>query len=187
MAEVLFQHFIRSGAKTLRCGYTTGTCAALAAAAATRLLLTGHAPATETLLTPAGLEVTAPVQALPMSSSQLRARLANGEECEAELPEEVLRHANVAGSTAAIIKYALEHDEPCIIGTEKSICDYLSLKKPNQAFYLLSKNLICPDMRITTLLDVKKALEGTGGREIALDETLRLKAKHAIDEMIRLG
>lgn len=65
MAEVLFQHFIRSGAKTLRCGYTTGTCAALAAAAATRLLLTGHAPATETLLTPAGLEVTAPVQALP--------------------------------------------------------------------------------------------------------------------------
>ena len=65
MAEVLFQHFIRSGAKTLRCGYTTGTCAALAAAAATRLMLTGHAPATETLLTPAGLEVTAPVQALP--------------------------------------------------------------------------------------------------------------------------
>lgn len=65
MAEVLFQHFIRSGAKNLRCGYTTGTCAALAAAAATRLLLTGHAPATETLLTPAGLEVTAPVQALP--------------------------------------------------------------------------------------------------------------------------
>ena len=89
MAEVLFQHFIRSGAKTLRCGYTTGTCAALAAAAATRLLLTGHAPATETLLTPAGLEVTAPVQALPMSSSQLRARLAAGEECKTELPEAV--------------------------------------------------------------------------------------------------
>lgn len=104
-----------------------------------------------------------------------------------ELPKEVLRHADVVGSTAAIIKYALEHDEPCIIGTEKSICDYLSLQKPDQAFYLLSKNLICPDMRITTLLDVKKALTGKGGREIVLDEELRLKARHAIDEMIRLG
>ena len=104
-----------------------------------------------------------------------------------ELPEEVLRHADVIGSTAAIIKYALEHDEPCMIGTEKSICDYLSLKKPQQKFYLLSKNLICPDMRITTLLDVKKALNGIGGREIEIEETLLLKAKHAIDEMIRLG
>jgi len=104
-----------------------------------------------------------------------------------ELPAEVLRHADVAGSTAAIINYALNHDEPCIIGTEKSICDYLSLQRPEQKFYLLSKNLICPDMRLTTLLDVKKALNGTGGREIVLDEELRLKAKHAIDEMIRLG
>lgn len=104
-----------------------------------------------------------------------------------ELPKEVLQHADVIGSTAAIINYALEHDEPCIIGTEKSIADYLALKRPEQKFYLLSKNLICPDMRITTLLDVKKALLGTGGREIVLDEELRLKAKHAIDEMIRLG
>ena len=104
-----------------------------------------------------------------------------------ELPAEVLQHADVAGSTAAIINYALSHDEPCIIGTEKSICDYLSLQRPEQKFYLLSKNLICPDMRLTTLLDVKKALNGTGGQEIVLDEELRLKAKPAIDEMIRLG
>lgn len=104
-----------------------------------------------------------------------------------ELPAEVLRHADVIGSTAAIIQYALEHDEPCIIGTEKSICDYLSIKRPEMNYYLLTKNLMCPDMRITTLLDVKKALTGAGGRVIELEEELRLKAKHAIDEMIRLG
>ena len=47
-----------------------------------------HAKAKQ--LDPAGGRILfAPVQALPMSSSQLRARLANGEECEAELPEEV--------------------------------------------------------------------------------------------------
>ncbi len=104
-----------------------------------------------------------------------------------ELPEEVLKHADVIGSTAAIIHYALEHDEPCVIGTEKSVYDYLCLKKPEQKFYLLTKRLICPDMRLTSLMDVKKALTGEGGREICLEEGLRLKAKHAIDEMIRLG
>ena len=53
----------------------------------------GDAPALHAkakLLDPSGGRILfAPVQALPMSSSQLRTRLANGEECEAELPEEV--------------------------------------------------------------------------------------------------
>ena len=47
-----------------------------------------HAKAKQ--LDPSGGRILfAPVQALPMSSSQLRARLAAGEECEAELPEAV--------------------------------------------------------------------------------------------------
>ena len=52
-----FEHYIRSGQKKLRCGYTTGTCAALAAAGAARLLLTGTAPESVRLLTPRGLVV----------------------------------------------------------------------------------------------------------------------------------
>ncbi|MGN0707519.1 MAG: cobalt-precorrin-5B (C(1))-methyltransferase CbiD [Faecalibacterium sp.] len=52
-----FEHYIRSGQKLLRCGYTTGTCAALAAAGAARLLLTGIAPAAVSLRTPKGLIV----------------------------------------------------------------------------------------------------------------------------------
>ena len=48
------QSYIRSGQKLLRCGYTTGSCAALAAGAATRLLLTGEAPRTASLVTPKG-------------------------------------------------------------------------------------------------------------------------------------
>ena len=47
-----------------------------------------HAKARQ--LDPSGARVLfAPVQALPMASSQLRARLAAGEECKAELPEMV--------------------------------------------------------------------------------------------------
>ena len=48
---------MRSGQKLLRCGYTTGTCAALAAAGAARLLLTGTAPETVALRTPKGIVV----------------------------------------------------------------------------------------------------------------------------------
>ena len=52
-----FEHYVRSGQKLLRCGYTTGTCAALGAAGAARLLLTGRAPETVALRTPKGIVV----------------------------------------------------------------------------------------------------------------------------------
>ena len=52
-----FEHYVRSGQKLLRCGYTTGTCAALGAAGAARLLLTGHVPESVGLRTPKGIVV----------------------------------------------------------------------------------------------------------------------------------
>ena len=59
-----FEHYVRSGRSMLRCGYTTGTCAALAAGGAAQLLLTGQAPETVRLITPKGWEVSAaPAQA----------------------------------------------------------------------------------------------------------------------------
>ena len=52
-----FNEYIQSGGKYLRCGYTTGTCAALAAAAAARLLMTGRKPESVSLITPKGIRV----------------------------------------------------------------------------------------------------------------------------------
>ena len=61
-----FEHYVRSGQKMLRCGYTTGTCAALGAAGAARLLLTGHAPESVALRTPKGIVVeVAPLYCRP--------------------------------------------------------------------------------------------------------------------------
>lgn len=62
-----FEHYVLSGGKRLRCGYTTGTCAALAAAGAVRLLLTGAAPDTVSLETPAGLTVEVPLEDCTLS------------------------------------------------------------------------------------------------------------------------
>ena len=57
-----FEHYVRSGTKLLRCGYTTGTCAALAAAGAVQLLLTGESPTVLRVMTPKGWPVeTEPV------------------------------------------------------------------------------------------------------------------------------
>ena len=56
-----FEHYVYSGTKRLRCGYTTGSCAALASQAATKMLLGAPDVATATILTPKGLSVTADV------------------------------------------------------------------------------------------------------------------------------
>jgi len=71
-----FQYFIRSGQTLLRCGYTTGTCAALAAAGAARLLLTHSPPDTVSLITPKGVEVTAALSEASLSDDGLTAQCA---------------------------------------------------------------------------------------------------------------
>ena len=58
-----FAYYTAGGGKRLRCGFTTGTCAALAASGAARRLLTGIWPETVTLVTPAGLPVEVPLEA----------------------------------------------------------------------------------------------------------------------------
>ena len=96
--------------------------------------------------------------------------------------------ADYLGSTSGIMQYARQSDaEEFIIGTEMSIASALSYEMPDKRFHLLSSKLICPDMRMTTLMDICRSLEGTGGEEILLDEQVIRDARRCIDEMIRLG
>ena len=61
--------FVLRGGKRLRCGRTTGTCAALAAQGAARLLLTGQAPVSASLITPKGTRIEAPLEDCHMEGS----------------------------------------------------------------------------------------------------------------------
>ena len=54
-------------------------------------------------------------------------------------------------------------------------------------FYPLSKDLVCHNMKATTIVDVLNCVKGIGGEEIELDEDIRLGAKRCIDKMIELG
>ncbi|MBR1555736.1 MAG: quinolinate synthase NadA [Oscillospiraceae bacterium] len=100
----------------------------------------------------------------------------------------VTEQADYVGSTTGIMAYAKKSDaKEFIIGTEISIAEHLQYDCPDKMFYPLTKHLICPNMKSTTLVDVYRNLTGEFGEEIQLDdETIRL-ARRCIDNMIRLG
>ena len=105
-----------------------------------------------------------------------------------ECQPDVLELSDFIGSTSAIMQYAENSDaKEFIIGTEISIAQHLAYKFPEKSFYPLSKDLICPNMKSTTLVDVYKAVLGTGGEEITLDDQTLVKARRCIDRMIELG
>lgn len=105
-----------------------------------------------------------------------------------ECRPQVTEMADFVGSTTEIMHYAENSDaREFIIGTENSIVQHLGISHPEKLFYALSKDCVCHNMKVTTIADVLHCLEGTDGEEILLEESVRLRAKKSIDEMIRLG
>lgn len=104
-----------------------------------------------------------------------------------ECRSEVVKHADYVGSTSGIMDFAAESEsKEFIIGTENSIVEHLSFMCPDKRFYPLSKDLICSNMKLTTLTDVYAALNGEG-EEITLSPEVMAGAKKCIDKMIELG
>ncbi|MDD3693010.1 MAG: quinolinate synthase NadA [Oscillospiraceae bacterium] len=100
----------------------------------------------------------------------------------------VVEKADYVGSTSGIMEYAKKSsNREFIIGTENSIVEHLQYMCPDKTFYPLSKELVCPNMKLTTLVDVLRALKGQVGEEITLPSDTIKKARRCIDEMIRLG
>ena len=54
-------------------------------------------------------------------------------------------------------------------------------------FYPLSKHCVCPNRKLTTLVDVYKCVKGLAGEEITLPEEVRKGAKRCIDRMLELN
>ena len=105
-----------------------------------------------------------------------------------ECRPEVVQAADYVGSTTGIMKFARESEaKEFIIGTETSILEHLQFELPEKRFHYLSKDLMCPNMKMTTLADVLNCVKGVGGEVIELEQEVIDGARRCIDEMIRLG
>lgn len=105
-----------------------------------------------------------------------------------ECMPEVWEKADYIGSTSGIMDFAKASDaKEFIIGTENSIAEHLQYDCPDKKFYPLSKDLVCHNMKITTLPEVLACCKGEFGEDIEIDEETRLKAKACIDKMIEYG
>ena len=105
-----------------------------------------------------------------------------------ECRPEVVELADYVGSTAGIMDFAEKSDKKqFIIGTENSIVQHLQFKCPDKQFYPLSKDLVCHNMKATTLIDVLNCLEGRGGEEIIMDGQLIAQSVKCIEKMIEYG
>jgi quinolinate synthase len=100
---------------------------------------------------------------------------------------EVIMLADEALSTGGIIRYVEETDaDEIIIGTELGLAYRLQKEHPNKRFYLASKKLICPNMKLTTLDKVAMSLEKMQ-YQVKVNEEVRSRAKTALDRMLQLS
>jgi len=76
-----------------------------------------------------------------------------------ECAPEVVAAADQALGTTGMIKYIeASANQDFIIGTEAGLVDRLKMLYPNKSFYLPNPELICPNMKATTLSKVKNCL-----------------------------
>lgn len=147
-------------------------------------------PEKKIYLLPGGCPVHASVEPEELSAARAlypEAEILVHPECR----KEITAGADFAGATSAIMQYAKQSDRKAfIIGTEISITEHLQVDCPDKRFYNLSKKLICPDMKLTTLMDVLHTLRdisrGTA-QEILIPAQIQQAAQRSIEAMLRLG
>ena len=102
--EVAFEYYHRNGTKMLRYGYTTGTCAALAAAAATKALLSNSEPGAQTLMTAKGIPVSVPIDVWGMDEAGAWASVFKDAGDDSDITDgmEIRAHASAKGEGVTI-------------------------------------------------------------------------------------
>jgi len=104
-----------------------------------------------------------------------------------ECRPEVIALADEVLSTSGMCRYA-RRDEvgEMVVGTELGIIHRLRKENPGKRFIPASEQAICPHMKLITLEKVLWSLEEMSP-EVKVPEAIRLRAKAAVDKMLKVG
>jgi len=103
-----------------------------------------------------------------------------------ECRPEVLRLADHVTSTSGMLRYASasDHDE-FIVGTEVGLMYRLGKENPGKTFHALRGDMICPNMKKTTLESVRHSLKEMRNI-VKVSEDIRVPAKRSLDRMLEI-
>jgi quinolinate synthase len=103
-----------------------------------------------------------------------------------ECRPEVLELANHVTSTSGMLRFALSSDAgEFIVATETGLMHRLKKENPGKVFHPLRKDMLCPNMKKTTLMSVLAALKEMKN-VIKVPEEIRIPAKRALDRMLAI-
>ncbi len=101
-----------------------------------------------------------------------------------ECPPEVLAQADHICSTSGMYTFASENPaKQFIVGTEAGILYRLRKENPDKEFILPTTRLICPNMKLTSIEDILKALQ-TMSPQVTVPAEVRIPAKITLDRML---
>lgn len=101
-----------------------------------------------------------------------------------ECAPEILDLADEVRSTSGMYDFAkASKAKKILVGTEMGILYRLRKENPGKEFVLISRDLICPNMKVTTLEDVRDSLRDMKTR-IRVEEPILSRARLALDRML---
>ena len=103
-----------------------------------------------------------------------------------ECPPKVVEMADAVLSTSGMYSYCRRSEaKEFLVGTEMGILYRLRKENPGKKFHLASRALICPNMKLTTLEDVRDSLASLSP-VVTVPPVIREKALSALEAMLRV-
>ena len=104
-----------------------------------------------------------------------------------ECKPEISALGDYIGSTSGIIDYVKNSlDKQFVIVTEKGVADRLTRDYPDKEFIIISQDMLCESMKLTTLEEILNCLEKENN-EITIDEKTRELSAGCIERMLKVS